>query len=90
MSDPSEGVDPAMAGLLENYPEDDSETMPVADDVDLMRLASLIRETTAARGVDVWAVEELGLSSASWAELTGRDRSTVSRNVRRAREDRDD
>lgn len=86
MSDTSEDIGPEMAALLDNYPEDDSGTMPTVEDVDLMRLASLIRETTAARGVDVWAVEELGLSSASWAELTGRDRSTVSRNVRRARE----
>lgn len=84
MTDPSEDVEPAMAALLDNYPENDSGTMPVVDDVDLMRLASLIRETTAARGVDVWAVEELGLSASSWAELTGRDRSTVARNVRRA------
>jgi hypothetical protein len=77
-------IDPAMAALLNNYPEDDSGTMPVVDGVDLMRLASLIRETTAARGVDVWAVEELDLSASAWAELTGRNRSTVARNVRRA------
>lgn len=51
---------------------------------DLDRLADLISETTAARGVDVYAVEECGLSAAEWAERTGRDRSTVSRNVRRA------
>jgi len=84
MSDDNDEIDPAMAGVLNNYPEDDSGTMPVVDDVDLMRLAALIRETTAARGVDVWAVEELGLSASAWAELTGRNRSTVSRNVRRA------
>lgn len=54
----------------------------MADDLD--RLAELIAETTAARGVDVYAVEERGLSAAEWAEMTGRDRSTVSRNVRRA------
>jgi predicted transcriptional regulator len=53
-------------------------------DVDLSRLAELVRETTAARGVDVYAVQECGLSAAEWAELTDRDRSTVSRNVRRA------
>lgn len=89
MSDTSEDVDPAMAALLDNYPEDGSGTMPAVDAVDLMKLAELIRETTAARGVDMWAVDELGLSPASWAELTGRDRSTVSRNVRRAQEGRD-
>lgn len=53
---------------------------------DLERLAELIEQTTAARGVDVYAVEECGLSAAEWAEMTGRDRSTVSRNVRRASE----
>lgn len=53
---------------------------------DLDRLAELIEETTAARGVDVYAVEECGLPATKWAEMTGRDRSTVSRNVRRATE----
>jgi predicted transcriptional regulator len=51
---------------------------------DLERLAELIKETSAARGVDLYAVEDCGLSAAEWAELTDRDRSTVSRNVRRA------
>jgi len=51
---------------------------------DLDRLAELITETTAARGVDVYAVEYCGFSAAEWAEMTGRDRSTVARNVRRA------
>lgn len=55
-------------------------------DSKLLRLAELIEETTAARGVDRWAVEECGLSAAEWAEMTGRDRSTVSRNIRRASE----
>ncbi len=53
---------------------------------DLERLAELIEETTAARGVDFYAVEECGLSAAEWAEMTGRDRSTVSRNLRRAKD----
>jgi DNA-directed RNA polymerase specialized sigma24 family protein len=51
---------------------------------DLERLAELIASATAARGVDVYAVEVCGLSAAEWAEMTERDRSTVSRNVRRA------
>ena len=50
----------------------------------LNRLADLIAETTAARGVDAFAVEERGLSAAEWAAMTDRDRSTVARNVRRA------
>lgn len=53
---------------------------------DLETLADLIEATTAARGVDAYAVEERGLSAAEWAEMTGRDRSTVSRNIRRATE----
>jgi len=82
-------IDPAMAAVLNNYPENDSGTMPIVDDIDLLRLTDMIRETTAARGVDLWAVEELGLSAAAWGELTGRDDSTVSRNVRRAQRDYD-
>jgi DNA-directed RNA polymerase specialized sigma24 family protein len=56
-------------------------------DADLERLARLISDTTAARGVDVYAVEVCGLSATAWADMTGRDPSTVSRNVRRARAD---
>jgi DNA-directed RNA polymerase specialized sigma24 family protein len=51
------------------------------------KLAAYIREHTAARGVDLWAVETQGYSAAEWAEATGRDSSTVARNVRRAREE---
>jgi hypothetical protein len=54
---------------------------------DLARLAALIDQTTAARGVDLYAVEECGLSATRWAEMTGRDESTVARNVRRATAD---
>jgi len=54
---------------------------------DLEHLAELITETTAARGVDVYAVDECGYTATEWAEMTGRDRSTVSRNLRRARGD---
>lgn len=50
---------------------------------DLERLAELISETTAARGVDAYAVE-CGLSASKWANMTDRDPSTVARNVRRA------
>ena len=64
----------------------DHGTKAKSANIDLERLAELIEETTAARGVDVYAVEEWGLSAAEWAEMTGRDRSTVSRNVRRASE----
>lgn len=56
-------------------------------DDELDRLAARVSETTAARGLDVYAVEDCGLSATEWAERTGRDRSTVSRNVRRARRD---
>jgi len=52
-------------------------------ETDLERLAELISETTAARGIDLYAVDECGLSATEWAVMTGRSRSTVSRNVRR-------
>jgi len=57
------------------------------ESVSLDRLAALIKSSTAARGVDVYAVDECGIPATEWAEMTGRDRSTVSRNVRRARDD---
>lgn len=49
-------------------------------------LAEMIHDSTAARGVDRWAVEVQGYSATEWAELTGRSESTVARNVRRARQ----
>lgn len=55
------------------------------DESDLVHLATLIEETSAARGVDLYAVEVCGLSAAEWADMTDRNRSTVARNVRRAR-----
>jgi len=58
--------------------------MSTTKNIDLRRLAQRVSESTAARGLDVYAVEDCGLSAAEWAEMTGRDRSTVSRNVRRA------
>jgi len=53
-------------------------------DGDVVTLAGMIRDSTAARGVDRWAVEIKGYSATEWAALTGRDESTVARNVRRA------
>lgn len=53
-------------------------------DADLDTLAALIRDHTAARGADLYAVEACGLSAAEWARMTDRDRTTVARNVRRA------
>lgn len=52
----------------------------------LNRLADYIAKTSAARGVDLYAVEVGDYSAAKWAEMTDRDRSTVARNVRRARQ----
>jgi len=63
------------------YIEDD------APETDIEELAAIVRQTTAARGVDVYAVEVRGLEPVEWARMTGRDRSTVSRNVRRATDD---
>lgn len=50
------------------------------------RIAELIEKTTAARGIDYWAVEEQQYTASEWADKTGRDQSTVSRNVQRARD----
>jgi len=69
--------------MTERYdPPQETKTIPEVD-----KLAQYIREGTAARGVDKWAVEDIGYSASSWANLTGRDRSTVSRNVRRTEDD---
>lgn len=49
-------------------------------------LARCIRRAgSAARGTDLFAVEQCGYSASDWAEMTDRNRSTVARNVRRAR-----
>jgi len=51
-------------------------------------LARCIRRAgSAAQGCDLFAVEQCGYSASDWAEMTDRDRSTVSRNVRRATAD---
>jgi len=55
-------------------------------DDDTATLAGMIRDSTAARGVDWWAIEVKGYSATEWAEATGRSQSTVARNVRRARQ----
>ena len=60
--------------------------MAMMSDVDLQILGKLIAESTAARGVDQYAVEVMGLEPVEWAEMTDRDRSTVARNIRRARD----
>jgi len=57
------------------------------DEPDMGLLARCIESSSAAQGIDAYAVEEHDYSAAEWAELTGRDRSTVSRNVRRAMDD---
>jgi hypothetical protein len=63
---------------------DDNIANVVHKAVQLDVLSEYIREHTAARGVDLWAVEEMGLPASQWAGMTDRDRSTVARNVRRA------
>jgi len=49
-------------------------------------IARCIASSSAARGVDSWAVEHAGYSASDWAELTDRDPTTVARNVRRSSE----
>lgn len=57
----------------------------MADDPDVAEeLAACIRRYTAARGVDVWAVDIKGYTPAEWAETTDRNRRTVYRNIERA------
>jgi len=69
----------AMVPLEVYYDEDDGSLNDPAE-----QLAACIRHNTAAQGADFWAVEVREYSAADWAEMTGRDRSTVSRNVSRA------
>lgn len=57
---------------------------------DLDRLAQLINESTAARGVDRYAVDVCGVSATEWARMTGRNRVTVQKNLARAREQSSD
>lgn len=54
------------------------------DERNMELVARAIQNSSAARGIDYYAVEEHGYSAAEWAEMTGRNRSTVARNVRRA------
>lgn len=53
----------------------------------LETLAECIEKSSAARGVDYYACEIHRIDIQEWAEMTGRDRSSVARNIRRARED---
>jgi len=54
---------------------------------DLGLLAAYIRQSTAARGVDLYAIDHGGYSIPEWAEATDRNRRNVRRNVDRARAD---
>lgn len=64
------------------------ETLEILDGeqrrADVAALAEAVGESSAAQGVDWWATEYVGLSAAEWARMTGRDRSTISRNAKRA------
>jgi len=50
----------------------------------LSQLAKSIEDSTAAQGVDAYAVSVCGLSATEWANMTGRSPSAVARNVRRS------
>lgn len=50
-------------------------------------IGRVISDTTAARGVDWYVCRVVGHPQIEWAEATGRNRATVSKNIRRARED---
>lgn len=64
--------------LINDHDADDSRNQPRLD-----QLAELIKNTSAARGVDVYAVEVCGMTATDWGLMTERSQSTVSRNVRR-------
>jgi len=70
-------TDSIKVGMAEHFAEFEA---------DVTTLAGMIRDSTAARGVDWWAVEVKGYSATEWAHATGRDPTTVARNVRRARD----
>lgn len=53
----------------------------------LETLAECIKQSTAAQGVDYYATEITRLDIQEWAAMTGRDRSSVARNIRRGREE---
>lgn len=53
----------------------------------LETLTEYIKQSTAAQGTDYYATEIARLNTQEWAGMTGRDRSSVARNIRRARED---
>lgn len=50
-------------------------------------IGRVISDTTAARGVDWYVCRVVGRPQIEWAELTGRNRSNVSKNITRAHED---
>lgn len=56
----------------------------------LAELADIMQHTTAARAVDFWAVYEHEVSRRGWADMTNRNRETVSRNVSNAEGDLSD
>lgn len=80
--DHSEVDDPA--SMLEHLKTHDKQREEHPPRVE--QLADFISQHTAARGVDLYATEVLGFSPAEWGRMTGRDRSTVSRNLRRTKE----
>jgi len=41
-------------------------------EINVEKLAELIKDTTAARGIDLYMIEEYGLTAVEWAEMTGR------------------
>jgi|APHM01.1.fsa_nt_gi hypothetical protein len=57
--------------------------VPETQAEEIARLAKLMARTTAARGVDVWAVDEHDFTAQEWAKMTRRSASAVQRNVRR-------
>lgn len=84
--------------MSDNSSDDDRDEMEIAESIldnvspagehreASYELARCIRRSgSAARGADLFAVEQCGYSRSDWADITDRDGSTVSRNIRRAK-----
>jgi len=54
---------------------------PFEPDATLNELAQRAADSTPTQALDGWVLEQTPLNAREWAEMTGRDRSTVARNA---------
>lgn len=52
-------------------------------DVDIENLGKRIKDSSTARGLDRWVINDLGIEKSEWAYLTGRQTQSINRNLRR-------